>query len=263
MNWLDTICATKREDLAGWKATTPLPVLQEQAAARGPVLDFCAALTARPVGLIAEVKRKSPSAGAIREPFDAPAIARAYARGGAQALSVLIDRPYFGGGPEDFAAVRAAVGLPLLYKEFVLDPWQVWHAASLGASAVLLIVAALPPDELGELAAEITAAGMTPLVEVHDEAEAQIAVDADAAVIGINNRNLKTFVTSLETTERVRTVIPSDRLVISESGIRAAADVVRVGRAGARGVLVGEHLLRKDDLAAAVRDLMEDAWTSL
>jgi indole-3-glycerol phosphate synthase len=202
------------------------------------------------VGLIAEVKRKSPSAGAIREPFDPPAIARAYAGGGAQALSVLIDRPYFGGGPEDFAAVRAAVGLPLLYKEFVLDPWQVWHAASLGASAVLLIVAALPPDELAELAAAITA-------------EAQIAVDAGAAVIGINNRNLKTFVTSLETTERVRAVIPSDRLVISESGIRAAADVVRVGRAGARGVLVGEHLLRKDDLAAAVRGLMEDAWTSL
>jgi indole-3-glycerol phosphate synthase len=128
---------------------------------------------------------------------------------------------------------------------------------------VLLIVAALPPDELAELAAAITAAGMTPLVEVHDEAEAQIAVDAGAAVIGINNRNLKTFVTSLETTERVRAVIPSDRLVISESGIRAAADVVRVGRAGARGVLVGEHLLRKDDLAAAVRGLMEDAWTSL
>lgn len=263
MNWLDTILANKRAEIARWSREIPVSSLAEAAATRPTPPDFRSALASRPVGLIAEVKRRSPSAGVIRDPFDPAAIARAYVAGGANALSVLMDREFFGGGPEDFAAVRAAVDIPLLYKEFVVDPWQVRHAASLGASAVLLIVAALEVEELRRLMAEITSAGLQPLVEVHDEEEAGIAVEAGAQLIGINNRNLKTFVTSLATTQRVMQVIPSGRMIISESGIRTADDVTRLHSMGVDAILVGEHLLRKPDLAAAVKELMGSTWTSL
>ncbi|HMP89485.1 MAG TPA: indole-3-glycerol phosphate synthase TrpC [Kiritimatiellia bacterium] len=253
MNWLDKIILNKRGEVSRWKVEVPISKLSRYQSVRP---DFTRALRSRPVGLIAEVKRKSPSAGPIREPFNPVEVAQAYERGGAQALSVLMDREFFGGGPEDFAAVRSAVSLPLLYKEFVVDEWQVHHAASLGASAVLLIVAALSRDELSLLMKAILDAGMKPLVEVHDEEEARAAVDVGAEIIGINNRNLKTFVTTLETTERVIKIIPDDRLVISESGIRTAADVSRLRAMGVHAILVGEHLLRKSDLESAVRDLM-------
>lgn len=263
MNKLDQIVANKRNELGTWKEQTSLNELRRRAALCSNMPDFKAALLSRPVGLIAEVKRRSPSVGLIRDPFVPPDIARAYELGGAQALSVLMDQKYFGGGEDDFRAVRAAVGLPLLYKEFVVDPWQIWHAAAIGASAVLLIVAGLSRPDLELLTAEAASAGLVVLTEVHDEAEAEVAVAIGADVIGINNRNLKTFVTSLETTDVVIRRIPDDRIVISESGIRNASDVRHLKSLGVDAILVGEHLLRQDDLCAAVTTLMEPAWTSL
>lgn len=263
MNILDQILADKRVEIAGAMRDLSLASLRAEALARPAPPGFRAALAERPMGLIAEVKRRSPSVGLIRDPFDPAMIARAYALGGAQALSVLMDRKYFGGGAEDFAAVRAAVTLPLLYKEFVVDDWQVWHARFLGASAVLLIVAALEPEKLMHLLALIREAGLEALVEVHDEAEARLAMEAGAEIIGINNRNLKTFVTTLDTTERVMKVVPAGCMVISESGIRDAADTRHLHGLGVGAVLVGEHLLKHSDLATAVKNLMEPAWTCL
>ncbi len=262
MNKLDQIIANKRRELAVWKDETSIASLKDFVRSRGAGPDFRAALISKPVGLIAEVKRRSPSVGLIRDPFDPPSIAKSYEQGGAQALSVLMDREFFGGGTEDFRSVRCSVGLPLLYKEFVVDPWQVWHAASLGASAVLLIVAALSRDELARLMNEADQAGLAVLMEVHDEEEADVAVALGAGIIGINNRNLKTFVTSLETTDAVIKRIPDDRIVVSESGIRTAEDVTHLKNLGVDAVLVGEHLLRHQDLEQAVRNLMEPAWKS-
>jgi len=263
MNWLDKIIAHKREEVLGWKAAVSEHELKAKARDIAVMPDFSAALRSKPIGLIAEVKRKSPSAGLIRDPFDPPAIARSYVEGGANCLSVLMDEKFFGGGADDFKAVRAAVTVPLLYKEFVVDSWQVWHASTLGASAVLLIVAALNRDDLADLMSVIERAGMQALVEVHDEEEAGMAVEVGAKIIGINNRNLKTFVTTLETTDEVMKKIPADRLIISESGIRTAADVQHLRNSGVHAILVGEHLLRKPDLAVAVKELMKPVWTSL
>ena len=262
MNVLEKILANKREEVARWKAARPLDLIRAEALACPAPPDFRAALAAKPLGLIAEVKRRSPSVGIIREPFDPAEIACAYQAGGAQALSVLMDEQFFGGGETYFRAVRAAVSLPLLYKEFVVDPWQVWHARLIGASAVLLIVSALTRDELTGLMRLIREAGMAALVEVHDEAEAAIAVAAGATIIGINNRDLKTFVTTLATTDRVMKVLPPGTFVVSESGIRDGNDTRYLRRLGAGAVLVGEHLLRHQDLATAVRNLMEPAWIS-
>lgn len=259
MNVLSEILTNKRAEVAARKVDRPLADLMgaSEAVIRP---DFVAALRSRPLSLIAEVKHKSPSAGVIRSPFDPAAIARDYAVAGAQALSVLIDERYFGGGESALKAVRGAVDLPLLYKEFVIDEWQVWHAAACGASAILLIVAALDQDELGRLLDVCDTAQVEPLVEVHDEFEADIAVASGARCIGVNNRNLNTLKTSLETTHRLRERIPHDRLLVGESGIRTADDVLRLKAAGAQAVLVGEHLLKQPDLIKAVRDLMSPAW---
>jgi indole-3-glycerol phosphate synthase len=219
-------------------------------------IDFIAALKSTPVGLIAEVKRKSPSAGPIREPFDPAAIARAYEAAGAQAVSCLMDSKYFGGGEAQWTAVRAATKLPMLYKEFVIDPRQIFHAEALGASAVLLIVAALDDVTLKKFIRLIEASGMTALVEVHTEEAMKRAVAAGADCIGINNRNLKTFETKLETTLKLRELAPKGCTLISESGIRAADDVKTLREAGVDAILVGESLLRQPDLEAAVRNLM-------
>ena len=259
MSMLDEIVAHKREEIAQRKSEQPVEALREAAAARAAPPDFVAALRAAPVGLIAEVKRRSPSAGVIRHPFDPPGIARSYAAAGAQAVSVLMDGPYFGGGEDDFAAVRAAVELPLLYTEFVVDPWQVWHAAALGASAALLIAGVLDEAALRTFREELEAAGLAALVEVHDEPQMALAVASGATCIGINNRDLRTFSVSLETSLRVAAGAPDGCTLISESGIRGPDDVARLREAGLHGVLVGEHLLRASDLEAAVRDLMGTA----
>lgn len=253
---LDEIVANKRLEVAGRKADTPADGLWREARARPRPPPFAASLRRRPVGLIAEVKRRSPSAGALREPFDPAAIARAYERAGAQAVSVLMDGRYFGGGEADFRAVREAVSLPMLFKEFVVDPWQVAQAAALGASAVLLIAAALPGDELRALFSEVRKAGLEVLVEVHDADEMRRAAALGAECIGINNRDLRTFVTTVETSLRLAPLAPPGTLIVGESGIRTADDVRRLAAGGIGAVLVGETLLRQDDLEAAVRGLM-------
>ncbi|MCX6995632.1 MAG: indole-3-glycerol phosphate synthase TrpC [Kiritimatiellaeota bacterium] len=256
MNILDKIVADKRMEITGRRRQVPLEQLCEQArtAAAGP--DFVAALRAAPLGLIAEIKYRSPSAGVLREPFEPAAIARAYAAAGAQALSVLIDETYFGGGEAPFRAVRTAVTLPLLYKEFVVDEWQIWHARSLGASAVLLIAAVLEDAELQGLLSLSRAAGVAALLEVHDETDMRRAAASGARLIGINNRDLKTFATSLAATFRLQALAPAGCTLVSESGIRTPDDIRRLRAAGIHAVLVGESLLRQPDLQQAVRNLM-------
>ncbi len=256
MNILDEIVARKREEIASQVADLPVGSLKERAMAAPPVPSFSEALRSVPVGLIAEVKHRSPSAGTIRVPFVPADIASVYQAAGAQAVSVLIDEHYFGGGADDFAEVRSAIALPMLYKEFVIDPWQVWHARSSGASAVLLIAGVLDVPELKQFIANVDEAGLQALVEVHDEEQMAMAIEAGARIIGVNNRDLTTFTVSLETSERLAQMAPGGCTLISESGIRSAADVARVKAAGYHAVLVGEQLLRQVDLAVAVRELM-------
>jgi len=255
-NLLEQIVADKRVEVAAKRRARPLEQLRESAGKRPPPLPFVPSLCAVPIGLIAEVKRRSPSAGVIRDPFDPMAIACAYQRSGVQAISVLMDEKYFGGGEAQFQAVREAVDLPLLYKEFVVDEWQVWHAAALGASAILLIAAVLSVDELRALMRACQEARLEVLLEVHDEAEMRVAVGVGELCIGINNRDLKNFKTSLDTTFQLKPLAPSGCSVVSESGIKTAADVQRLRTAGVRAVLVGEGLLRSRDLETAVRSLM-------
>jgi indole-3-glycerol phosphate synthase len=256
MNILEEIVANKRDEVEAFKKARPMSVLQSAAERRERAPDFIESLRSASIGLIAEVKRRSPSAGAIREPFDPPSIAVAYDEAGAQAVSVLMDQKYFGGGEADFRAVRAMVDLPLLYKEFVVDEWQIWHAASLGASAALLIAAVLDDALLKDLVALCRRARVEPLVEVHDEKEMKRVAALPVRCIGVNNRDLKTFKISLETTLRLKPLAPKECTLISESGIRSAADVARLKDAGVHAVLVGEHLLRQSDLGKAVKDLM-------
>lgn len=260
MNLLREIVDHKRSEIETRKRRAALEVLQEAARARPAPAPFAPSLRAAPMGLVAEIKRRSPSAGWIRPEMDAAAAARAYRAGGAQAISVLVDERYFGGSEEDLRAVRVAVELPILYKEFVVDPWQVWHAASLGASAVLLIVAALTRGELAALYEECQAARVEALIEVHDEAELEAAGALGAACVGINNRDLRSLHVSLDTTLRLAAKVPPGATVISESGIRSPEDVRRLREAGVHAVLVGEHLLRHEDLTDAVRRLMSAVW---
>lgn len=262
-NILTEIVAHKRNELVGKKAEQPIDDLREEATGLPPPVVFSEALRSSPMGLIAEAKRRSPSAGAIRDPFDAADIVGTYQRAGAQACSVLMDEKYFGGGTADFRAARAASELPILYKEFVIDPWQVWHARSLGASVVLLIAGVLDVHELAIMQAECRLAGLESLVEVHDKDQMAMAVSAGASCIGINNRDLTTFTVSLETTFRLMEHTPDGCTVISESGIRCAEDVLSLKRHGAHAVLVGEHLLRQPDLGIAVHELMAEVWASL
>lgn len=262
MNKLDEIVAHKRGELKARVAETPLAAMRARALNARVQPSLIQALKASPMGLIAELKRRSPSAGPIREPFDPPAIARAYVEAGAHGLSVLMDGKYFGGGEADFLAVRKSVPAPLLYKEFVVDEWQVWHAASIGASAVLLIAAALGDEELRRFVDASRDARVETLVEVHDDEEMKRVVDLGAPCIGINNRDLRTFKVSLDATFRLRELAPKTTLVVSESGIRSANDIARLKAAGVGAVLVGEHLLRQADVGMAVRDLMGGAWAS-
>jgi indole-3-glycerol phosphate synthase len=256
MSILDQIVANKRAEIAGRTRRLPQWALEGDARCTASPPPFAAALRSAPMGLIAEVKRRSPSAGAIREPFDATQIAGAYERAGAQAVSVLIDERFFGGGQD----VLQAVALPILYKEFVVDVWQIWHARRWGASAVLLIAGVLDTAELAAFIRVAGEAGLEALVEVHDKGQMEMAIDAGAACIGVNNRDLTTFQVSLDTSEQLRAAAPDGCTLISESGIRNAADVHRLAVAGFDAVLVGEHLLRQPDPERAVRDLMRRAW---
>ncbi len=256
MNILEQIIANKRIEVAERKKIQSVESLQAQIPDVGSRPDFVAALRGAPIGLIAEVKRRSPSAGLIRDPFDPEAIAKEYESHGACAVSCLMDNTYFGGGAEDFSSVRNATGLPMLYKEFVIDPWQIAHAKVMGASAVLLIVGALSDEELASFIGEIQALELQPLVEVHDREEMQRAIDAGSDCIGINNRNLKTFSTTLDTTYELKEMAPPECTLVSESGIKTPEDVAALKAAGVHAVLVGESLLRQPSPGDAAKGLM-------
>lgn len=246
---LRRIVRTKRaelEELRG-RATE----IRDRAADAPPAHDFHGALRGGGrVSLVAEVKRRSPGAGEIRPGLDPVELAATYAANGASAISVLTDREYFGGGLDDLGAVRSAVDVPLLRKDFTLDPLQIAEARAGGADAVLLIVRILDDPLLGELHEAARAAGLAALVEVHDAAELARATACGARLLGINNRDLSTFTTDLATTLDLLADVPADAVVVSESGIRTAADVARLGREGVDAVLVGESLLRSDDPGA-------------
>ena len=253
------ILAAKREHVARCRAMRPYHELEAALPLRPP-RGFIRRLrtaveTGRP-GLIAEIKRASPSRGLIRADFDPSVLARSYAVGGATCLSVLTDQPYFGGAVEHLSAAREAVGLPVLRKDFTLDPYQVVEARVIGADAVLLIMAALGDQQAAELEVAAHELGLDVLVEVHDEAELERALALRSPLIGINNRDLRTLRIDLATTERLARLLPADRLLVSESGIGSLEDVARLEMAGARCFLVGESLLRQPDVAVATAFLL-------
>lgn len=258
MSVLDQILAYKRDEVAVRKRTRPLAALEAAAANQPPPRAFYDALdnTLDRPALIAEIKKASPSKGLIRAAFDPPALARAYAAGGAACLSVLTDAPSFQGCEDFLIAARAACALPVLRKDFMIDPWQIVESRAIGADAVLIIMAAVGDDLAAELMTTALDLGMDALVEVHDEAELGRALKLNAAMIGINNRSLATFETDLAATERLAPLAPRDVLVVSESGIFAYDDVRRVSAAGARAVLVGESLMRQQDVTVATRALL-------
>jgi indole-3-glycerol phosphate synthase len=259
---LDRILARKREEVAAARATRSLAELEAAARARlerDPPRGFVAAIERKLVAgepaVIAEIKKASPSKGVIRPEFDPAAIARAYESAGAACLSVLTDREFFQGAPEYLAAARAACTLPALRKDFLVDAWQVWEACAMGADAVLLIVAALDDAALRELALLAHELGLDVLVEVHDAAELERALELPVRLVGINNRDLRTFEVSLETTWALLPRIPQDRIVVTESGIGAPADVAAMRARGVQTFLVGEAFMRAPDPGAALRAL--------
>jgi indole-3-glycerol phosphate synthase len=254
---LDQIVAAKREEIGRVKAETPEAALRRRLADAPPVRDFLGALSAAPpVRLIAEVKKASPSKGVIREDFDPVTIAQIYRQHGAACLSVLTDRPYFQGSLEYLCRVRAAVDLPVLRKDFVVDPYQVVEARAAGADAVLLIAECLDDSLLERLYKAILDLGMTPLVELYEPANLPRVLRLGARLVGINNRDLRTFQTDLEHTLRLRRQIPPERIVVGESGIRCRQDVERLEAAGVQAMLVGETLMASTDIGAAVDNLL-------
>lgn len=256
---LDTIIAHKHTEVRERMADVSAAQLNARVASAPPPRDFVVALQTPQTGLvtlIAEIKKASPSAGITRENFDPVAIAKAYEAAGASCLSVLTDEKFFQGHDDHLKAVREAVGLPLIRKDFIINDWQIYESRHIGADAVLLIVAALSPSQVADFQEIAHELGMAALVEVHTEAEMEVALAANAKLIGINCRDLNTFVTDLGTVERLAAMVPDGVTLVAESGLKTPADVRRVADAGAQAILVGETLMRAPNIEAATRALL-------
>ncbi len=262
---LDRITAYKREEVSAGKAAVPLDAMETRARAAPPTRGFLEALRHAAVGgygLIAEIKKASPSKGLIRADFDPATLARAYAEGGATCLSVLTDTPSFQGADDHLVQARAAVDLPVLRKDFLHDPWQVAQSRALGADCILIIMAAVDDGQAAELEAAARRYGMDVLIEVHDAAELDRATRLKSPLLGINNRDLNTFEVSLETTRKLARRVPDDRIIVSESGLHTPQDLADLAMYGARCFLIGESLMRQDDVAAATRALLANPLTA-
>ena len=262
---LDKIKAYKLQEIAADKAATPLSEIEERARAASPVRPFGAALSTAAqtgYGLIAEVKKASPSKGLIRADFHPASLAQAYERGGATCLSVLTDTPSFQGAKSFLEEARGATSLPALRKDFMYDTYQVAEARALGADCILIIMASVSDDQAAELEAAATHWGMDALIEVHDAPELERALRLSSPLIGVNNRNLKTFETTLDTTRVLSRNVDAGRLLISESGLNTPADLADMAGYGARAFLIGESLMRKDDVEEATRTLLRDPVTA-
>ena len=257
---LTEICERKRAHIAERKRATPEATLLKRLDNAPPPRGFADALAGRVAaggyGLIAEIKKASPSGGLIRPEFDPAALALAYMAGGATCLSVLTDEKYFQGSPEHLKAARAAVDLPVLRKDFILEPWQVYESRAMGADCILLIMAALDDTTAIELESLARDLDLDVLVEAHNEAELQRALGLQSKLIGINNRNLKTLQVDIRTTEELAPLVPPDRFLIGESGLRNHADIQRLAALGVHSFLVGEHLMRQPDVTEACRTLL-------
>lgn len=265
-NVLERICAEKQVAVDEAKSVRPIERVRAEAESASPTRGFADALRAASsegYGLISEIKRASPSKGLIREDFDPESLAKAYESGGATCLSVLTDEPYFQGRSEHLVAARGAVSLPALRKDFMVDPYQIVEARALGADCILLIMAALTDTQASEFEALAFEYGMDVLIEVHDEEELERALKLSSPLIGVNNRNLKTLETSLDNTERLAPLVPADRLLVCESGLYTADDLARMAAVGARCFLIGESLMRQDDVSQAVRTLLANPVPSL
>jgi indole-3-glycerol phosphate synthase len=256
---LQRILAKKRLEVETGRAAVPLAEIEGRARSAPPARDFAGAIRARTAAgkpaVIAEIKKASPSQGLLRPNFDPAAIARSYEAGGAACLSVLTDREYFQGAPEHLAQARGACALPVLRKDFVIEPWQVFESRAMGADCILLIAAALAPQDMRGLEAAAGSLGMAVLVEVHNGEELESALTLTTPLIGINNRDLRTFETRLQTTLELLPRIPAGRIAITESGIGTRADIERLGDQGVRAFLVGEAFMRAADPGAELRVL--------
>ncbi|MCC5969641.1 MAG: indole-3-glycerol phosphate synthase TrpC [Pararhodobacter sp.] len=262
---LDRIKAYKLEEIAAAKAAIPLADLEGQARNAPTVRAFKDALhqaARNGYGLIAEIKKASPSKGLIRADFDPPALAQAYSAGGATCLSVLTDAPSFQGADSYLTDARAAVTLPALRKDFLYDPWQVIQSRALGADCILIIMASVSDTQAAELEEAAIGWGMDVLIEVHDRAELDRAVLLKSPMIGINNRNLNTFEVTLDTTRQLARLVPDDRMIVCESGLHTPADLADMAMYGARSFLIGESLMRQDDVATATRTLLANPLTA-
>lgn len=253
---LDDIVANKHKEIVASKRRITLAKLKRRVKSQSPPLDFALALSGGGLKFIAEVKKASPSKGVIRKDFDAVQIARIYAENGASAISVLTDEKFFQGNLEYLHAIRQAVNIPILRKDFILDPYQVFESRAYGADAILLIVAILTPDKLNGLLKLSHSLGMACLVEVHNEDELNIALQTDARTIGINNRDLTTMTVDVRATGRLRSRIPVNRLIVSESGIKDRRDMERLERLGVNAALVGESLIASPDIASKMKELL-------